>query len=264
MTAFFTVKYHVQRTLKYSKETLIPSQCGKNWKMSFHPSKCNVISFHTKKYQPIINNYSIHGTTLQRTDCATYLGIKLDSNLTWRKHIDNTCKKANSTLFFLKRHLKSCPQKVKEQCYNSYVRSKLEYASSIWDPHLQGDIDLLEKVQRRAARFTTNNYNLNCDLLLKNLQWSPLTERRAKSKVTMIFKAKIGLLHIPTKDLIYNSNNTRAGSSGDFFIPRSGSSEHLYSFYPSSCRLWNSLPASTRDAGSLDTFKRNIKINTLR
>ena len=42
--------------------------------------------------------------------------------------------------------------------YISLVRSNLEYAASIWDPYLQGDIDRLEKVQRRAARFISGNY----------------------------------------------------------------------------------------------------------
>jgi hypothetical protein len=33
----------------------------------------------------------------------------------------------------------------------------LEYAASIWDPYNTGQINQLEKVQRRAARFTTKN-----------------------------------------------------------------------------------------------------------
>ena len=32
------------------------------------------------------------------------------------------------------------------------VRTSMEYAAAIWDPHHTGDIQHLEKVQRRAAR----------------------------------------------------------------------------------------------------------------
>ena len=67
-------------------------------------------------------------------------------------------KKANSTLGFLKRNLKHCPQDSRRTAYLSLVRSTLEYSSIVWDPYLQKDTDKLEKVQRRAARFITGNY----------------------------------------------------------------------------------------------------------
>ena len=41
--------------------------------------------------------------------------------------------------------------------YQSLVRPKLEYCVQAWGTYLQKDIDLLEKVQRRAARMMTND-----------------------------------------------------------------------------------------------------------
>ena len=40
------------------------------------------------------------------------------------------------------------------------MRHILEYGSSVWDPHYEGLIDDLEKVQKIAARFITGNYNM--------------------------------------------------------------------------------------------------------
>ena len=34
--------------------------------------------------------------------------------------------------------------------------SHMDYASAVWDPHKQKDIQLLEKVQRRADRYVHN------------------------------------------------------------------------------------------------------------
>ena len=39
------------------------------------------------------------------------------------------------------------------------VRPKLQYACSAWDPHYQKDKAALERVQRKAVRFVTGNYD---------------------------------------------------------------------------------------------------------
>ena len=47
---------------------------------------------------------------------------------------------------------------MRESAYKGLVRPILEYGSSVRDPHYEGLIDDLEKVQKRAARFVTRNY----------------------------------------------------------------------------------------------------------
>ena len=38
------------------------------------------------------------------------------------------------------------------------AQSTLEYAASVWDPHLAKDINKLENIQRRSARFVKGDY----------------------------------------------------------------------------------------------------------
>ena len=88
---------------------------------------------------------------------STYLGITITNNLYWYEHINitNIANKANSTSLraFLQRNLSQCQQSVKSTCYNTYVRPIVEYASFIWSPHLLSDINRIEMVQHRSARF---------------------------------------------------------------------------------------------------------------
>ena len=88
---------------------------------------------------------------------ATYLGISIADNLSWNEHCDTIFKKANSTLGLLRRILSGCTPEVKNAAYLTLVRPKLEYASSAWNPHTQRNIDKIEMVQRRAARFVYND-----------------------------------------------------------------------------------------------------------
>ena len=64
-------------------------------------------------------------------------------------------------------------------CLVLYVRPILEYAAVVWAPHTKCDIDRLEAVQRRAARFVTSDYNRTSSVtvMLDNLNWSTLISR---------------------------------------------------------------------------------------
>ena len=76
-----------------------------------------------------------------------YLGVELQTDLKWNKHINNTTNKAQQTLNMLRRNLKQASTQVKSQAYKTIVRPKLEYASAVWDPHTKSEIDKIDKIQ---------------------------------------------------------------------------------------------------------------------
>ena len=51
--------------------------------------------------------------------------------------------------------------------------------SVVWDPHLQNDIEKLERVQRSAARYATNNYTDRTHLT--HIDTEAVTDRQAGS-----------------------------------------------------------------------------------
>ena len=83
----------------------------------------------------------------------TYLGITVSSDLKWHEHISNICLKATRILNFVRRNTYCCSQKAKNLAYLSLVSPNLEYAAAAWGPYRAKDIQQLERVQRRAARF---------------------------------------------------------------------------------------------------------------
>jgi len=104
---------------------------------------------------------------------------------------------------YLRRSLRNCPQKLRELAYTSICRSVLEYASLIWDPYLQCDIDSLECIQHKAARFTTRDFRQRSSVtaMMRDLQWEHLAERRTKARVRHDFttrgNANLEMKHIP-------------------------------------------------------------------
>jgi len=62
--------------------------------------------------------------------------------------------------------------------YQSLVRPKLEYCVQAWRPYLRKDIDLLEKVQKRATWLMIKDRNLSYSERLKRLNITTLETRR--------------------------------------------------------------------------------------
>ena len=91
-------------------------------------------------------------------ESQTYLGVGLTRDLSWSEHIRKTGARASKALNFVRRNLHDCPTDIKETAYNSLVCPHPEYSSTVWDPHYLNDINTLEKVQRKAARFVLGKY----------------------------------------------------------------------------------------------------------
>ncbi|KAG1693505.1 Urea-proton symporter DUR3 [Nymphon striatum] len=75
------------------------------------------------------------------------------SQWTWAATLLQSCTVASqehSTLGFVKRNLYSCSEQTKHAAYVTIVRPHLEYASAVWDPYRQDQINSIEAVQRRA------------------------------------------------------------------------------------------------------------------
>ena len=63
-------------------------------------------------------------------DHSKYLGVILQSDLNWKKHVEQKVSKASSMLALIQRNLKISSIKIKELAYKALVRPQLEYASS--------------------------------------------------------------------------------------------------------------------------------------
>ena len=130
----------------------------RTWDMEFNPGKCQVLPI-TRSKQPLQSQYTLHGQVLESVDSAKYLGVDISQDLNWNDHINNIIGKANRTLGFVKRNAKTRNEPVKELAYKTLVRPQVEYASSIWNPYTKQNINKIEMIQRRAARWVKNNYS---------------------------------------------------------------------------------------------------------
>ena len=107
--------------------------------------------------------------------------------------------------------VKTTKRSVKEKAYQAIVCPSLDYASSVWDPHQKGLIQDVEKVQRRAARYVTSNYEQKASVteMINELGWETLEQRRMKARVTMCYRIIHQLVAIPAVQFIPTIVSTR-------------------------------------------------------
>jgi hypothetical protein len=105
--------------------------------------------------------------------------------------------KANQRLGFLRRNLKGSPYRLREMAYLSLVQCSLEYCGSIWDLSDKQEVDMVEVVQRRAARWACGAYGIiSVTALLRDLRWLSLTDRRRNQRLCLFYKMLHGNLDI--------------------------------------------------------------------
>ena len=152
------------------------------WGMNFNPSKCSVLRVKRPRAKEIASDYQLKGVTLGQVTNSPHLGVSISENLEWGDHIPKIASKANSPLGLLRRNLKGCPSKLKEIAY-------FQWFGHFWNT-LQGDIDKLNKIQRAAARFVTNNKQRKSSAtdLIQDLGWTDLQTRRKNFRLTGLYK----------------------------------------------------------------------------
>ena len=96
------------------------------WQMNFNVSKCCSTHFTQAITYKMENTYYLYDTPLLSLDHFKYLGITLQSNLRYDRHIQDITAKANRTLGLLRRNIRTPTPQLKECAYKALVRPQLE------------------------------------------------------------------------------------------------------------------------------------------
>ena len=234
--------------------------CDK-WRMEFNASKCHVLHFSKKNQQYL---YHIKGTLLKPSDAERDLGVLISNDMKPNKHIKEVVKKANQCLGMIRRSFTHIDKEIFLLVYKTFIRPKLEYCNSVWSPHLQKDIDLLENVQRRATKMVIGMNTLPYEERLKKLDLFSLQSRRLRGDMILVYKMFNELIDLKVEDFFcikqYQSNRGHNLKLELLNNPKTDMGHNAFSkrvIIP-----WNSLPCYVVNSDNVDSFKRNFDRHT--
>ena len=189
-------------------------------KMSFHPTKCKILTFSLrtspKDILPFQNfSYELGDTILDYDDNEKDLGVYLTTKLTWDSHHDFICKKASRQLSLLRRtcHFVKNPNK-KRSLYIMIVRSLFEHCGEIWAPLKYITANKFEPIQKQAVKWITNkqssflNESEYCNTLKKH-DLLPMTLFFGRKKLKLFHKTWNNNIPVKFPEYIIKTRNRR-------------------------------------------------------
>ena len=120
--------------------------------------------FHTKQRHMDAVFLTINNENIEKISSINFLGIHLDGNLTWNKHIDMLTNKLSRVLGILNRFKYIYPQHILLTIYNSLFMSHVKYRIIVWG----SCSNKIANLQKKAIRILTNSrYHEHTEPLLK-------------------------------------------------------------------------------------------------
>jgi hypothetical protein len=119
-------------------------------------------------------------------------------------------------------------------------------------------------VQRRAARYTMNNYHntSSVNTMIYTLGWPTLAESRLKTQLIIFYKITHCLIAILTEILVPSDNRLRKHLSQSYQHIQISKDTYKWSFLPHTIIQWNMLPQHTvQSTTTYSTINHNIQFN---
>jgi len=114
--------------------------------MKINPNKSKALSYTRAQLKDPLN-YSLGDQKIPEVSCCKYLGIIIQSDLSWADQVNYTVQKAWGALHFVMRIVKKGNKNTKSLAYTSLARPILEYRVACWDPYREYQISALDQVQ---------------------------------------------------------------------------------------------------------------------
>jgi hypothetical protein len=226
------------------------------WQLNISYLKCNILNLgkHTNTSAFTISNHSI-----ANVDSVKDLGIYVDSDLKFTRHINDIVSKAKQRSSLINRSFLSRSPSNLIRAYKTYVLPILEYASTTWSPTYVYQICLLESVQRNFTKRIPGCCHLSYADRLTKLKLQSLEHRRLIADLVMCFNIIKGKNCLLTEHFFkINPITITRGHQLKLTIPLAKLDVRKFFFSNRVVPVWNSLPSQLILSPSLPSFKNQL------
>ena len=243
-------------------QTVLDRLCAwaERWGMSFNTEKCKVmhVGHNNNKF-----TYYMQGQALGTTDSERDLGVIVESSLKPSAQCKKAAAKAKTVLHQITRNFHYRDKKHFIGLYKQYVRPHLEFSSSAWAPWTATDIQILEKVQEQAIRYTVGLKGRTYEEKCKEIGLETLEKRRVDQDMMQVFKITKGFDKVEPNTLfsrVDTSMRTRINADPlNLKKERANKEVRANSFSLRVVDNWNRIPSEAKEREKPAGFKNYLK-----
>ena len=259
---------------------------GRRWQVKFAPDKTQamVISRSGEDARQLHGRLRLGNDTIPIQASVNILGVEVDSDLRFDRHLEKVAHKASQKVTLLRRMKGLLDAEGLATLYKAQVRPVMEYAPLTWMASALCHLNLLDKVQRRAERLIRGCHHLRPEHQwarqrpqLQQQQHPPrhegrdgaaprqldsLEHRRRVAALTVLHKAQVGqVAHLADLRATWRrperSTRTVLSNASLLNVPRARTSTQQRAFSTAAVVWWNSLTAEV-DVQHLSTHQMKV------
>ena len=225
--------------------------------LKLNDDKCHLMIFGEKCSRATV---TIGNSTIDESDYEKLLGVTFDKKLSFRKHVEDLCKKANQKLHALARLSAYIDPIKSEILMNSFIKSQFNYCPLVWMFHDRVLNSKINRIQERALRLVCKGSDTEFEKLMKNT----LTTHQHNLQLLMIeiYKTKNNLNPSFMRDVFTEKENRyKLRSENHLQLPMAKTTTYgIENIQYRGCLLWSTLPKEIKDSNTLPEFKQKIKL----
>lgn len=225
-----------------------------------NPNKFQLITFSKCYNNSNQMNVKVGNAMITAEPIVKLLGVHIDNTLNFNFHVSQLCKKAGFKLNALARLSNCLDFKGKMMLFNAFILSHFMYSPVVWHFCSIKDMKRIEKVQKRALRYVTDDFTSSYNVLLEKCQLPTMFIQRMRFVMIEIYKVlnNIGPVYLrgmfTCKTSNYDMRSSFILSLPTFNNVRYGSNAIKYQ----GAKIWNTLPNDIKEAVNLKKFKALI------
>ena len=243
----------LSKVYDWCNENLLTINCKKSQWM-----RTNII----KKTEPDID-FKLKNVSLERVKEYKYLGLLIDSGLSFVPHRDNLISRVNLKIVFFRKIRKFVTTEAAALIYKATILPILEYADFFFDYNIQYINDKFQTIQNQALYTVYGQHYLPYDMkesterIHRRCNLFRLKHRRNFHMLAFIFSFKDDVSYIDQRNI-----RTRQRDGVLFKIQHINHYKARHNPFQRAAGAWNDLPVHVRNATTKGSLK-NLYMSTI-
>lgn len=260
---FITGKNIPNMISSMNKELIKLSEWMNVNKLSLNVKKTKYMIFCTKEPHLQGGKIKLNGETIDKVNQFKFLGIIIDSRLSWTDHVQHIRKKISKGIGIIYKVKDYLKQDTLLTLYHCFVYPYLIYCTEVWGSTSIGNLMSLLKLQKRIARIIKSvPMRTESEPLFKDLKMLSVFKIYMMKLAIVMFKHHHGLVTNIIEYMITKASDVQeriTRQSSIYYVPFTRKEYVRKSFRYRATKLWNKLYDIIEMNCSIITFKHHLK-----